>query len=195
MKVLECLTPEAKEMILNYILYNEDEGACGDRASIDYILRYWDEGKNEYLFKLFGEHQLILNKQITYQRGREELFDDMESMLYGYLDSNDLHNKAREFLSAYRSLSSYGGPLPNNFYLGRLLDVDSLVDNLYDGDDFELKLPNDKVLKVPHGCKTMKMLGKIAQAYNIPYFEEFRQAHSQVLNQKTLKGNLCISRN
>ena len=39
----------------------------------------------------------------------------------------------------------------------------------------------------------MKILGKLAKAYDLPGFEEFRIAHSQIHNQKRLHGTLSIS--
>lgn len=80
---------------------------------------------------------------------------------------------------------------------------------------------NGRPLVVNHNCKMVKMLGKIVEAigaempiyycstcgcwYDEPReccegesvktsgYELFRQAHSQVLNQKQIKGNLCLS--
>jgi hypothetical protein len=39
----------------------------------------------------------------------------------------------------------------------------------------------------------MKFLAKMAEAYCIEGFEEFRIAHSRVLNQKRFQGTLCVS--
>ena len=80
---------------------------------------------------------------------------------------------------------------------------------------------NGRPLVVNHNCKLVKMLGKIANAIEVEMpiyycstcgcwytepreccertviktsgYELFRQAHSQVLNQKQIKGNLCLS--
>ena len=39
----------------------------------------------------------------------------------------------------------------------------------------------------------MRALGKVAKEFDLPGFEEFRIAHSQILNQKTINGTLYLS--
>lgn len=78
--------------------------------------------------------------------------------------------------------------------LQHLVGIDTLVSNTYTFDSFELALPNQKrPLQINKGCKAMKILAKIAKAFDIPFFEEFRLKHSMVLNQKSFKGTLCLS--
>jgi hypothetical protein len=50
-----------------------------------------------------------------------------------------------------------------------------------------------KVIKIPKGCKIMKGLRKVANAFNIDGFEDFRLEHSRILNRKYLEGNLRLS--
>ena len=76
----------------------------------------------------------------------------------------------------------------NEYYnLRRLVDFTELATNVYEGETCELTVDLEKPIKVQHGCKNTRVLGKIADAYKLPHFEDFRLAHSQVLNQKKLK--------
>jgi hypothetical protein len=100
-------------------------------------------------------------------------------------------SKGREFTRAVDDLiySNYGAYGEIKF----LLYDESLSSNIYSGSTFKIPLPDGTTLVVNNGCKTSKVLGKIAAAFDLPGYEEFRIAHSMILNQKTLKGNLCIS--
>ena len=63
----------------------------------------------------------------------------------------------------------------------------------YDGEPFEIEYGDNKKYRVLPGCKVSKALQKIASIYNLSNYEEFRIEHSQVLNQKIIEGELCLS--
>jgi hypothetical protein len=97
----------------------------------------------------------------------EEVFDKVEN-IYGYWSTE--HSCIR-----------------------RLFDVSYLKDNRYKGKPFEVSL-NGKTFKADYDCKVMKVLNHLAKHFGLEKsFEEFRIAHSQILNQKILKGTLCLS--
>ena len=167
--------------------YDGDADFYSGELNMPHILRVWDEQKSHYLGKLFGE-KLILSKQVSVTKSNEMMVEELENATCGW------GGVESEFLRAARDLS-YNN-IWNSYINDRfreMLCMENIVRNRYDGETFEFPLPNDKVLKVIHGCKLMKQLSKIAAAYNLPHFEEFRIAHSMVLNQRNLTGELCLS--
>lgn len=156
------------------------------RAGVDKILQYWSAAKNDYLYQMFGQ-KFILTKDLNYSKGLEELADAIENEMFYY------GAPAAPFIRAYRQLTSWDGPLQHNYEVDSLLESYTLARNIYTGENFNIPLPNGTVLQVNKNCKVSKILGKIAAAFNLEGYEEFRIAHSQVLNQKCLKGKLCIS--
>lgn len=188
----EVLAAADKELIEAWISdYALDEVNCGgSRASLEYILRYWDSNKAR-LFKLMGEN-LILSKDITVVKEA----GDMEREIGELLSFREDGPSMRPF---YMNMSNCVDRNWHEMGVNRwcIMDLFSsyyLARNSYEGDSFTVNVPNNgKPIQVQRGCKPVKILGKIAQAWNVDGFEEFRLCHSRVLNQKMLKGELCIS--
>lgn len=180
-----------KEYIEKYISRYAFEGTSelSYRKPLDYILRFWNKEK-EQLFTLLNS-QMILSKEISFKKGSEELYDDMNSVLFGWGGSMD--PKVREFVEAWRKLYGWGGPYYCHHGLQHLMYPENLVSNCYDEDAFTIEVPNGKKITINKGMKVVRAIGKIAAALDLPNYEEFRQAHSQVLNQKKTKGTLCLS--
>ena len=187
--VFEHLTELDKQRIRNYISANVDEPT----AEIEHILRFWDEAKGKYLFDVLGK-QLIVKEQVSFEEGYDELCDKLEVMF--------CEPKFSVFEQKVRDLFEYGewtSPERKVYRaIDRLFSYPTLIKNKYenyDDDDevVEIPLPNGSKYKLQNGCKPMKAIGKIAQAYGIEGFEEFRIAHSLCLNTKKLKGELCLS--
>ena len=76
-----------------------------------------------------------------------------------------------------------------------LMSNECLATNTYDGETVEIPIPNGKTIKINRGCRSVKTIGKLVEAFGLDTeeFERYRIEHSQVLNQKKLKGNLCLS--
>jgi hypothetical protein len=74
-----------------------------------------------------------------------------------------------------------------------LIDSSCLASNTYEGAAFTVRTPDGDIIKVNSSCKASRMIGKIAKAFNLEGYEEFRLKHSMCLNQKKLKGTLCLS--
>ena len=183
-KVLEV----EKNQMYNYITDYAFDGysSCKERKSMDTILKPWDDAKSEYLYKLLGE-QFIISKEISYEKGTEELTEEMSQKLFGWKAPTE------EFVREFRNLTSYGGKYQYNYSLSGLMDSYMLTKNIYDGETFTLPIEGGNPIQVNKGCKVSKIIGKIAKALKIDGYEEFRIAHSQILNQKALKGKLCLS--
>lgn len=200
MEIFEKLSTKELRMMDNYINAYATESPS-DRADINYILRVWAEAKSKYLFKLFGE-KLILSRNINVKKEPQELTRELELMYH----SNDKYsNFIKEYRTnvvdawyAYYSPSTLGQKNYDwSIYntLDSLINPENLATNIYNGETFEFSLPHfEKPLKINKGAKITRTLGKIAELCGITEsFEDFRIAHSQVLNQKSFHGNLCLS--
>lgn len=182
MQIFDKITSEERSAIEWYVKNYAD---WNTHLTAEQITRYWSEYKNEYLFNLLGK-EIILSKKVTYNKDMGELEDEIDALFW-------TSNAAYPFIKAFKGLTCYGGTYADLYSLDSLLNIHVLASNIWDGDSFEIPLPNGKSLSVNHGCKVSRILGKIATELNLPGYEEFRIAHSQVLNQKTLTGTLYLS--
>ena len=181
----------------NYAFSSEANETCGTFMDTPYILREWDHQKSQYLFKMFGE-QFTISRRFNYTKSYEQLQDEIADFInrrYGRVGrSGELFTKKyMDFI--YPNGYCHSDNFPENAKegLNRLISDDCLIFNKYDGAPFDLELPDGHKLRVSSGAKTSKMLGKIANAFDIPGYEDFRICHSQVLNQKSLTGMLTLS--
>lgn len=193
MALVKKLSVEELKMVEGYI----DAYATRESSrSVDgeYILRIWDEAKSEYLYKMFGE-QFIISRNVEFKKGCEEMSHELGDMIFGYHEDEDhIGYRAKMFIDAYCNMLNDKYYRTNEYYsLRRLVDFTELATNVYEGETCELTVDLEKPIKVQHGCKNTRVLGKIADAYKLPHFEDFRLAHSQILNQKKLKGVMCLS--
>ena len=177
---------------------------CGcsaiDKDKMEYFLRFWAKEKMP-LFKMFGE-EFILEKSIRFDKPEEVLKDEI------YFITRHFHNgflKDASNLFCYEFdqyiTERFSGDHEEIFLRNKINDFafnyEDLMNNIYSGDTFVIPAKytiDRKDLQIPHGSKVVKMIGKVAKAFGIDKnFEAFRQAHSQVLNQKRVSGTLCLS--
>lgn len=200
-KMLSMISNKELRMFEKYVdWYAIQEDGSERDCSAEYLLREWDSAKSNYLGDMF-EDSLILSKEICYETSRDELEKRIcEELLYPVWDGDT--KARRDFIYSLQEIGThskdkYDREAAQRIYYGmhELLHSDSFVDNIFNGDTFELILPNGKSLKVPTGAKTVKILSKIVSAFGLDEeeMEKFRLDHSRILNQKRLKGNLCIS--
>lgn len=161
------------------------------RVSVEEILTVWNSEK-EKMFQLLG-NELIIEKEISITKDKETMEDDMLSFLWPSRENPSAGETFRsnweEFL--WNTRTNYDDEVYYN--LRHMIDVKTLISNQWNGEPFEIPLPNNKKYRVLNGHKAMKVLSKMASVYNIEGFEKFRIGHSQVLNDKKLKGHLCLS--
>ena len=207
MLIEDMLTAEELEAIDEYrrcYAYNSAGYPNNDRFEPSrYILREWAKCKNEYLFKLFG-NQLIISKPIQITKNYNELVTEIAKLH----TSNSFGRCNRGGKTFYTAFMDFLYPIPgffNNSYLDYgidnvvrdklfyLIDASHLVANEYSGGTFYVNLPNGKKLKVQNGCKVSKVLGKIAEAFNLPGYEDYRICLSQIINQKSVEGKITLS--
>lgn len=177
--------------------YNaSEENFQGDE---DNLLRFWKEAKSEYLYDLFGK-EYIIHRPFVYTRNLEETRKDMEGIITHFAPFIDhITDKLCEALNieGYYSYNCRQASEPQRFvhFLHVILNNDLI---LYEG-----KIPNNYNATVVingtryqmcSGQKIMKFVGKVAAAVDLTEeFEQFRIAHSQILNQKQLHGELYLS--
>lgn len=200
---MNYLSDLEKEMIKSYIEYNAFQ-SCKHytiQTSIENILQPWEDAKKQYLFKLFG-HNLILKKDITYKKDVTEMAKDLNDRMKGLKFCTNFRCRLSRWHNKYEHYTNkpeLAPELDKDEYVGlghtlsSLLYTDTLVENVYEGNTLNIPMPNGKFFKLEKGAKITRVLGKLAKAYSIEGWEEFRLAHSMVLNQKELKGELCIS--
>lgn len=195
MTPFDCLTDKDLDLINEYIerfaLGYEEYPSCSRNTDLEYILRYWNEAKGDHLFKMFGE-KLILEKEVIFNKSIFELISDFED---AFTSNEKIKNFRDKFLAIIDTDTHQYGDDWHNMY--ELVSADTLAHNAYTYIWKKTEISMNKgnlTLKLTPGMKPMKALSKFANAYGIAKeFEDFRIAHSMLLNQKTITGTLCLS--
>lgn len=176
--------------------YMDDECNRYPYASIRDIVLHdgWANNKNE-LYKLFGE-ELILSKEI-------EIVAEVESLRAEMAQHLDTYTAMSRFIRQLHSKLNMNEikNLNNNSYalyyaiLHNITDFTLATNEIDDGCRMASgNLPKGIKISFTKGAKLMRIISKIAQAYDlVDEFEAFRLEHSQILNQKKLTGKLCLS--
>ena len=203
----ECLTEKDKELIELYINWfgpsNPSNMDWSLWAGTEKVLTHWNLAKNEALFKMFGE-ELILRRPYTYKYNisglSREIAVAMEAPAFkdfsNWWSWKVKHNANAKFeiISDYEQVGLYYSKFYN---IESAFSADYLANNSYDGKDFKVKFEDGSIFKVTTGMKPMKILHKFIEKYGEPedeeMFEHFRIWHSQLLNQKAVDGELCLS--
>ncbi len=168
----------------------------GTYAPITEVLKVWERSKSEYLYKLFGE-QLQISKHIDYSKSHEQLVLEIEQMfqdgVYGRKEriGSTFHSLWNKYIWDHRMELDWEQELG----LHRLIDPDTLADNVFSGKSFEIEDAKGKRHKIHTGCKASRAIGKLVKIFglNPEAWEDFRICHSQILNQKNLGGTLTLS--
>ena len=147
------------------------------------LLVDWANAKEKRLKSIFG-NDLIKSKKVVIEKALEEL-------------AEDLRIKGDEFFKLIMKKLKDAELVDSSSYwrvLGLISYPSELITNkMTVGYTFEVK--GKKPFKVNKGQKAMKALHKICEVLDVPEedFEEFRLLHSQVLNNKKVEGELCLS--
>lgn len=198
MNLFNELSKDDVNLLHRYISEYGDTNKVIGIERMDYFLRYWSNAK-EKLYKMF-DNNFIIKKQIKFTRPvgemKDELYDKIDHYS-GNAPSNLFQRDMFDFIHGATKISGkeYANLREKLYFL--ITNYQDFVNNSYSGSTFivpaELTKDN-KEIQVPTGCKPVKILGKIAKAFEIDaHYEDFRQAHSQVLNQKVVMGTLCLS--
>lgn len=177
------ITDKEYQIIENYL----DDYVPNRQVSARDLLKVWKEAKAPFLLPLL-DNNLILTKQVSIEKDitiiKEELAEELDyhnfpSAYYLYLNKLDLPNELDQILRF------------------NLITANQLATNRYEGPEVILTR-DDKKFKFSSGAKLLKVLSKILDFYDFPedtkrLYEDYRIKHSQILNEKNIKGELCLS--
>jgi hypothetical protein len=184
MSIFNKISENEQEMIANYIeaYAGYDRESISMKAPLSHILRFWEHNKVD-LFNVFGG-EILLTKKVSFNKPECMIEDDISAMINGV---------GYPFYHSFNRWVDYSYKGDNSYELRSLLWCSNLASNTWLDDGFVIPTEDGHSIAVNKGCKISKVLGKIARAFNLESYEEFRIAHSQCLNQKKLSGELCIS--
>ena len=193
--IFEKLSQKDKELIFSYIrTFGPNSGHNSYRSpdfdKLNYLLRFWNDNKSEYLYKWLGEN-FILEKEVSYKTP--------ESKLREQIHHSKNYGKMAEFVREFSIwIDSHCSIWSNDSeHLLYLIDNRNLASNSYfygSETTYTIEFSDGQKLRFDNGAKTMKLLGKAAKIMGLEkQFEEFRLEHSRLLNQKNLEGILCLS--
>ena len=186
----------------NYCGRDDSDYFHGSFVSNKDFLRFWETAKAP-MIEAFGD-RLIIKKPINSMIESDELYEKMRKVFW-----MTEYTRFRDTICDYLADKNEAGWLSWNIPTAggprislsdvvnyNLLTIEAWVSNRYDGPTCEIKIGDGNVIKVAHGCKVMKVLGRIAKACGTnvaEWFEVLRLRQSQVLNEARMNANLCIS--
>lgn len=175
-----------KEKIEYYIDTWVGKYATVDSAPLSEVLYTWSYNKQD-LYEKFGRN-FILKRPVDIHMTSHEKLTRMD---------NELHKRVfSDFIVAFiDKVSSFDFEYEISSSLRSLVQSSSLSSNTYRGENFYFINPvNNKKVQVQNGASIMKILGRLAHGWGLEKeFEVFRNAHSHVVENNHLKGNLCLS--
>ena len=182
MMLFDKLSDKEKAMIKSYI---EDNAANNGqhiplKADLSYILREWNANKG-YLYNMFG-NQCQISKDIEFEADFDELYEKVSKSCFDAYAVEEVAKHSYAFYDAWFDCFVYSdsaykyesGLSKLRNQLAYMLDTGNLVKNVWNGSSFSVYNPKnpEKPIRVSTGCKLTKIIGKIAAAYDLPYFEE-----------------------
>lgn len=177
------LTELDKELIMAKV--DKNVHVYVDRETcLNTIERHWARAKSKGLCELLGGN-LIIKKEIEVIKSKEQLAKDIREASF------DLIREIHELIDmTYYFDMNYD----TRFFLRALISSENIAENRVH-DNFEWKFKDNKAVKFSKGQKLTKAIKQVCEVFNIDLelFEEFRIKQSQILNDKKLKGTLCLS--
>ena len=186
--LLSQLTEEDRIKIENYIyLYGTQEHFIG----IDNWLKHWSVNKIK-MYKLLG-NQMIYRTPFEYHKSKGEL----ETQLSNLICYSNFPSKFRNWIKDHSDqFPSDVQEVVSSCCSHYILVKDEILNTV------KFKLEGEKkTFQIQEGQKPMRVLGRfLTYCKNIEgidgivkSYEEFRLAHSMVLNDNLVKGNMVIS--
>ena len=130
MTPFDCLTDKNLDLINEYIerfaLGYEEYPSCSRNDDLEYSLRYWNDAKNDHLFKMFGE-KLILKKEVTFNKSIFELTSDFED---AFISNEKIKNFRDAFIDIINAdMNQLFSDDWHNMY--ELVSAETLANNTY----------------------------------------------------------------
>lgn len=177
------LTELDKDLIMAKV--NKNTAVYIDRdICLNTIDKYWAEAKSKGLYELLGCN-LIIKKEIEVVKSKEQLTADIREANFDLI--REIHHRI--------DMTYYGEiDYDSRYFLRDLISSENIAENRVH-DNFEWKFKDNKVVKFSKGQKLTKAIKQICETFgiDIELFEQFRLKQSQILNDKKLKGTLCLS--
>lgn len=197
--MIEQLSREELNMMNSYRSYYAPSDQANyiknDWAPMEKILAPWESAKNDHLYQMFG-NKFILSKRIEYIKDKSDIITQIQNLKLGK-DFNGIRKQhsGEEFVNAFLDLvRTLGkGKLGWEYGAREYISDLELAGNAYTIKQVDFPLPDGKMVKADVGTKPLRVLAKIAKAYDLPGFEEFRIGHSLILNQNKISGCLSLS--
>lgn len=180
--LIEKISEKEKEMIEAYIkdYAVRDNYLNEKRASFETIFTPWANEKGS-LYKLLSNN-LILSRSFTMDTGLDMIADEIFRLIN---ESDFISNYKRAITDNIKVFSREFDVL---YY--EVITDDNLISGHFNGNSFSLDSPK---IEFGYGEKIMKVIHKIANAFDIPGFEEFRIEHSRILNKKKFNNEITLS--
>lgn len=193
MNLVDMLPEHDKKLIDRYIEeyapLDEDYITSSSRAPLNEVLYQWSNAKQR-LYKMFGNKftyvkdiEFAVNQDLICEQIRDVVCNEgakfIQSFWNWYNDYADCLTYEQKFALTELIYTSI-------YYPDQLLRIER-------GNVCKIPTPDGKTLDIFPNSKLMKILGKLAAIFNLDGFEEFRIAHSRVLNQKSIKGQFVLS--
>lgn len=203
--LFERLSEDEKDIIEimrhNYTDADSTDFFEGSFVDTKTFLRFWEMEKSHMADAFNGG--LIVKKPINITLEDDELHDKMSRVLW----QNDSIVLKDNIIDAFKDNNSdkwldYVTPINgctynlNEIFKYTLFDTDTWINNVYNGPSCEIKATNGDTFKLVHGCKLMKLIGrmvKFCSPRTAELFEKLRLQQSQVMNEAKITANLCIS--
>lgn len=196
MNLYEILSNEDKIKMNNYIqLYSmtNEQSFIG----LEQYLNYWAKSKKT-LYHLLGD-SLKITMPFNYIKDKSEICVQITNLA----ETHPFITAIEEII--YNDDTASYSPSFSNKSFWRMLKADFIncEDTSYKLDFITLdKEKKEKVIFLPVGMKSIRAIQKFLLKANVfsdkidtlyPLFEQFKIAHSMILNDKNIKGNLVLS--
>lgn len=190
----ELITSDEKRLIKQYIktyALPSDDHPLRAMASVDKILTPWKLYKEASILGEIFKDALIISEDIEFKTPEAE----MRSALNNNKQISKFERKFHKWIWDYDdSMTIHNPPEIEAFWI--LASHNTIINNKYDGPTVRVPTNDGHEIIIPYGCKPVKILGKLNNAFHIvddELFEDYRVAVSMALNTASIKGKLCLS--
>jgi len=167
----------------------------------DVLFSHWNEAKQD-LYKVLGNN-FILSREIEFKATDDLLRRKLSEIYYNYDEtiSTSFSPVIQKYMDAVNTLWVINDPARRDchYKLSEGCSIAALQANAWIKETLTIPAdytPLGKDIKIQRGMKIIKVIEKVLKAFNVfdpVEFEKFRIAHSLCLNEKKIKGELCLS--